>query len=78
MLSARAPERPIQLSDGALVRQGRPAKMAWQADGFRLWVSVMCLQTGRLGDRVRVRDRNGRKQFLADVVGPAELKAVAE
>ena len=61
-----------------LARQGRPAKMAWKGDGFKLWVPVMCLQTGGLGDRIRVRDRSGRKVFLAMVTGPAELEAVTE
>jgi hypothetical protein len=62
----------------ALARQGRPARMAWQGNGIRLSIPVMCLQTGGLGDRIRVRDRNGRSFFVARVIGPAELEAVFE
>ena len=76
MLSDAPPKRPIQTSKATLVRQGRTAKMSLQGDGFRLWIPVMCLQTGEWGDRIRVRDRNGRKQFLAEVVGPSLLKAL--
>ena len=62
----------------ALVRQGRPAKMAWQGNGFRLSIPVMCMQSGGIGDRIRVRDRRGRSFFVARVIGPAELEAVVE
>lgn len=62
----------------ALARQGRPARMAWQGNGFRLSIPVMCMQSGGMGDRIRVRDRRGRSFFVARVIGPAELEAVVE
>ena len=76
--NARRPGAHARSTAGALVRQGRPAKMAVRGDGFRLWVPVMCLQSGGLGDRIRVRDRCGRRLFVAKVVGPAEVEAPSE
>ena len=76
--NALRPGAHARSTAGALVRQGRPAKMAVPGDGFKLWVPVMCMQSGGLDDHIRVRDRHGRRLFLAKVTGRAEVEAVSE
>jgi|SRR5690242_969637 len=69
---------PPEIAASLLARPGRAAKMAWRGAGFRIWLPVMCLEGGGLGQRIRVRDRSGRRNFLARVTGPGELEAISQ
>ena len=57
------------------VRPGAVVKLVQQSDGVRLTRSVVCLERGRLGDVIRVRESNGRKVFRATVVQDGEVSA---
>jgi len=57
-----------------LVARGQLAKLALHSDGVRIFVDVLSLERGSLGQQVRVRLLDSDKVFSARVDGPAHLE----
>lgn len=60
-----------------LVRAGDPARAVFLSDGFRMTASVTCLERGREGEIIRVRNPEGRV-FRARISGPGLLEALPQ
>lgn len=52
-----------------LVQAGKPATLLWQKEAMRLSTPVVCLRSGRYGDQIPVRTREGKHIMRARVVG---------
>jgi flagella basal body P-ring formation protein FlgA len=57
-----------------LVEPGVPARLEVEGNGFRVETTVIPLQQGLLGQKIRARDEDTHKVFLAEVVGPELLR----
>ncbi len=57
------------LSRTMLVRSGNAVELVEQLPGVRLRVHVVCLQSGGLGDRIRVENRETHRVLSATVAG---------
>jgi flagellar basal body P-ring formation chaperone FlgA len=58
-----------------LVAPGQTATLTWDQAGIRMVLPVTCLDAGGLGQRVRVRLKNGARILEAEVVGEGTLRA---
>ena len=81
---AESGEPPIRRPDAAgrsdplLVKAGEPSILRNESVGIRISVTVMPLQRGVLGQRIRVRDPATQRIFVAQVVGERQLNAIPE
>ena len=57
-----------------LVEPGKPATMVAEGRGFRIRITVMPLQPGTRGQRIRVRSLATNRVFVAEVVGRGFLR----
>jgi len=60
-----------------LVRAGETATLSWDEAGIRLIVTVVCLEPGGMGERVRVRSLHGGRVVRAVVVSAGQLRVAA-
>ncbi len=58
-----------------LVEPGVPVRLVVEQSGFRITTSVIPLQRGVLGQRIRVRDPDTHRILAAEVVGLGRLRA---
>jgi hypothetical protein len=63
-----------QLNPAALARRGAQAELVEELPGVRLRAKVVCLESGGLGDRIRVQNRTTHRVLLATVAGPDLVK----
>jgi hypothetical protein len=71
---------PLGLEDGTngkqgLVKAGQTATLTWDERGIRVVLPVTCLDSGGLGQFVRVRLQNAARILRAEVVGPGTVRA---
>jgi flagella basal body P-ring formation protein FlgA len=59
-----------------LAEAGKPAMLRFDGRGLRIWMRVLCLERGALGQEIRVRDPENHRVFHAEVTGVAELRAI--
>jgi len=59
------------------MRPGDPARAVFVANGFRMTASVTCLERGREGEIIRVRNSDGRV-FRARISGPSLLEVLPQ
>ena len=57
-----------------LTRAGQKATMLLEENGMRISIGVICLQGGRLGQRIRVLDPVRRHIFRAEVLTDHRLR----
>ncbi|MFZ0311069.1 MAG: flagella basal body P-ring formation protein FlgA [Candidatus Korobacteraceae bacterium] len=71
-LTAKLPTIPAGRvsGPGALVRRGAQMELVEELPGVRLRATVVCLESGGLGDRIRVENRDTHRVVLATVAGP--------
>lgn len=60
---------PSSVPSKPLVRRGERVSLQLKADGFRYAASAVALNSGALGDRIRVQDSETRKTYDAEVIG---------
>jgi hypothetical protein len=63
------------LGNENLVKRGQTATLTWDEAGIRVVLPVTCLDTGGLGQFVRVRLQNATRILQAEVVGEGTLRA---
>jgi hypothetical protein len=71
------PARRALPPEALLVRGGKAAVLVIEGDYIRMTMPVLCLQSGGLGQRVRVLSKDTKKTFLARVTGPGVVTSVA-
>lgn len=57
-------------NDNSLVHSGTTAMAILQTDGMKMSQPVICLESGRLGQSVRVLNPQTHRVFFADVIAP--------
>jgi hypothetical protein len=57
-----------------IVRAGSPANLLLVGEHIRIQLPVICLQSGRLGQTIRVTSKDRRQTFSAEVARPSALK----
>ncbi len=67
--------RDRQLNPAALARRGDQVELIEELPGVRLRAKVVCLDSGALGERIRVQNRTTHRVVMATVAG-AELVRV--
>jgi len=67
-------QRERQVIPAALARRGAQAELVEELPGVRLRAKVVCLESGGLGDRIRVQNRTTHRVLLATVAGPDLVK----
>ena len=67
-------QRDRQLNPAALARRGAQAELVEELPGVRLRAKVVCLESGGLGDRIRVQNWSTHRVLLATVAGPDLVK----
>jgi hypothetical protein len=67
-------QRERQVIPAALARRGAQVELIEELPGVRLRVTVVCLEAGGLGDRIRVENRTTHRVLLATVAGPDLVK----
>jgi hypothetical protein len=72
-----APEAPLKPLPQPAVRAGDKATAMFVSDRLRITVSVTCLERGREGEVIRVRNQDG-EIFRARISGPALLEALPQ
>jgi hypothetical protein len=65
------PRKPEPL----LVKAGEHAWVTLESKGMKLSLQVVCLEGGARNRRIRVREQDGARVFLAQVTGPRQLSA---
>lgn len=65
----RGSPEALGVSRTPLVRSGNAVELVEQLPGVRLRVHVVCLQSGGLGDRIRVENRETHRVVSATVAG---------
>ncbi len=71
-----AAHSPLSRSPGqVLARAGGSARLTIAEPGMRLQLAVVCLENGRLEQKIRVLDANSHRVFWAEVSGENELRA---
>ena len=75
---AALPQTPLNVDENAirpvLAHAGSAARLVLTGPHSRIGLSVICLESGRAGQMIRVVTRDRRQTLLADVVGPNELE----
>jgi len=64
------------LNENRLVRIGETVQCLEQSSGIRIATLARALQSGRLGDRIRVRNIDSDRTITALVTGPGEVRVV--
>jgi hypothetical protein len=59
-----------------LIQAGAKASLALEGDGIRVSLGVRCLESGSLGQTIRVWDAEHHRMFRAEVTGSHELRVV--
>ena len=67
-------QRDRQLNPAALAHRGDQVELVEELPGVRLRAKVVCLESGGLGDRIRVQNRTTHRVLLATVAGPDLVK----
>jgi hypothetical protein len=75
--SRPAPEAPVKPLEKPAVRAGDRATAVFLSARLRISASVTCLERGREGEVIRVRNEDGQI-FRARISGPALLEAVPQ
>ena len=75
--SRPAPEAPVKALAKPAVRAGDRATAVFLSARLRISASVTCLERGREGEVIRVRNQDG-EVFRARISGPALLEAVPQ
>ena len=65
--------QPHILLEPLMVRNGKDATLIFEGQNMRMTMSVLCLQNGVRGQRIRVISKDRKKVFLARVTGPGTL-----
>jgi hypothetical protein len=71
--AASAP--PESNAEPLLVHEGARAWLTVEGGGIRLRTEVICLESGGLGQRIRVRSLTGQRVFQAEIMGDKLLEA---
>ena len=58
-----------------LMRQGEAATLIFANKELRITIPVICLQSGRRGQTIRVTSADRRRFFTGEIVGPGLLRA---
>jgi hypothetical protein len=61
-----------------LIQAGRKVQLIMKGDGIQISLPVICLQNGRAGEKIRVRDAGSARVFLAEVVSRDLLSSKLE
>lgn len=67
-MAQRSPGKP-ESSDALLARSGDHVQLVEELAGLRLQVKVVCLQSGALGERIRVQNPATHRVLLATIAG---------
>jgi hypothetical protein len=67
-------ERGRPIPSAALAHRGDEVELIEEFPGMRLRASVVCLDSGALGDRIRVENRSTHRIVVARVAGPEVVK----
>jgi len=59
-----------------VLRSGDPATMVFNNRFLHISMPVICLQSGRQGQTIRVASIDHRRFYKAEIMGPGLLKAV--
>ena len=59
-----------------LARRGDDVVLVEQMSGMRLRMKVVCLESGAVGEQIRVRNRATRRVLLATVAGPGLVQVM--
>ena len=73
--SAGVSNRAEGKAEPALIRVGARAWLIAESGGIRLRTEVTCLESGRLGQQIRVRSLSGQRVFQAEIIGDKLLEA---
>lgn len=69
-------QRGRQSGLSTVARRGTQMELVEELPGVRLRATVVCLESGGLGDRIRVENRTSHRVLLATVAGPGVVKVV--
>jgi hypothetical protein len=58
-----------------LLRPGETVMLVWDQDGIRVVLPVICLESGNVGDSIRVRIKSGIRVLRAQIVNGSLLRA---
>ena len=61
-----------------LIAAGQKATLCLESRQIRMEVQVICLQRGRLGQRIRVLDRASHRVYQAEITGPGVVRSNLE
>jgi len=67
-------QRDRQMNPATLARRGAQVELVEELPGVRLRATVVCLESGGLGERIRVQNRTTHRVLLATVAGPGLVK----
>ena len=67
--------RSGQLAQPALMHPGQTAELVLEGQGIQISMPVVCLESGVLGQQVRVRDAGSQRVFHAEIVGAGLVRA---
>lgn len=65
------------LRDAYLVEQGAPVQVIYQVDGLTITAAAICLQSGGVGEVVKVRNADSGKMFTGVVTGAGVVRVGA-
>ena len=60
-----------------VLHRGKTAMMQIQGEGFSAVLQVTCLEDGRAGGTIRVREQASKSKYRAEVLGPGQLRAIS-
>lgn len=65
---------PTKSLSAVVARSGDRVELVEELAGMKLSVKAMCLDSGGIGDRIRVRNLNSHHVILARVAGPGQVR----
>lgn len=72
------PERPPaaqkRVVEPLVIHAGEPATLLISGDQMQLQMQVQCLDSGRAGSKIRVRNKDTKKIYRAEVIGPNSVR----
>lgn len=71
-----SPAEPGLRAESMLVRSGRVVVLMLEGNYVHMRLPVLCLQSGRRGQRVRVISRDTKRRYLARVTGPGVVTSL--
>jgi hypothetical protein len=71
----RTLRRSIYSASEVMVRSGKSATLIFEAANIRMTLPVLCLQNGVRGQHIRVKSKDGKKLYMARVIGPGAVTA---